>query len=382
MQAEIVSRKRVIAAVVRTMPAMLPRTANTGHALAPLYSPTSISAISRIVQHLRRAWVRQGEEMVAAVRTARRLARATMLAEVAAWRHDVAQQGRADRAARRAVAKQVAAAEQGHRAARVHGVSAGRKAQREARGATLTTAQAAGTAIAAEARLVRAAARCKATLRRDEALRNAARTNWLAGLEGRERAHERKHDEIARRAHVAAAVRAGGYTQEVHAVHVAAWQAMRQNAARVREAVEVGRARVGPSGGLWGGAGTWESARAPFPTKLVGAATDAPPEVRRQSSAPLEPPRVAAVLSDREPRPWQVQEGVTAELAAFLDGEAEPFSDFFTLTTGNGTSHAAKIAFGRYVGTAPTAFGSRAPLLPPPVLPRQRVLAPEIVSLT
>jgi hypothetical protein len=54
---------------------------------------------------------------------------------------------------------------------------------------------------------------------------------------------------------------------------------------------------------------------------------------------------------------------------------ADPIFDFMTITTGNGPIHAAKVSFGQYVGTVPTAFGLKgAPchhdkMLPEPALP-------------
>jgi hypothetical protein len=49
----------------------------------------------------------------------------------------------------------------------------------------------------------------------------------------------------------------------------------------------------------------------------------------------------------------------------------DPMFEFMTISTGNGPVHAAKVAFGQYVGTVPTAFGSLANgcVLPEPVFP-------------
>lgn len=64
-----------------------------------------------------------------------------------------------------------------------------------------------------------------------------------------------------------------------------------------------------------------------------------------------------------------LQSGGEAELMAFMDAQLQTFHNFMTITTGNGPSHAAKVAYGQYVGALPTAFGSGPAQLPEPVLP-------------
>jgi hypothetical protein len=76
---------------------------------------------------------------------------------------------------------------------------------------------------------------------------------------------------LAKKIAAAAALRAEGYTDEVHAAYVAAWQEKQQRAAWVREARLEALARVGPAGGLWGAAVPWDVARQPYPVKLVAA---------------------------------------------------------------------------------------------------------------
>ena len=54
-----------------------------------------------------------------------------------------------------------------------------------------------------------------------------------------------------------------------------------------------------------------------------------------------------------------VQAEEAQELHAFMDGGEHAYDGFMTITTGNGASHAAKVAFGQYVGVPDIPFGRR-----------------------
>ena len=62
-----------------------------------------------------------------------------------------------------------------------------------------------------------------------------------------------------------------------------------------------------------------------------------------------------------------VQARIHEELQDFMDASDHAYDGFMTITTGNGSTHAAKIVYGEYVGTGATAFGRLAPALPEPV---------------
>jgi hypothetical protein len=266
-------RKRVIANVVRTLPSMMPRHVNTGHALAPLYTPLSITSISYAVQKLRRAWSQRNAEFTSAVRTAAHLAHASMLREVAAWRTTEARNGAAAREACAASATKVMARNKDDR--RAYAVAArGRVARQAGRTAARGSALKAGAALAAEGRLVRDTDRYKGMQRCEADMQHAARERWLHGLIVREHSSAMKKGKQEQRAVQAAAVRATGYTQEVHDAQAAMWQEQRLQVGQQRDARDAGQKLVGPAGGLWGAAVPWESVREELPVALVGVAAE------------------------------------------------------------------------------------------------------------
>jgi hypothetical protein len=272
-------RKKIIVEVVRSLPAMRPRPTHTGHALAPLYSPLSIATVSTAMAQLKQAWSQHNHELASALKDAQCAALFSMRAELTRAKQEQAAVIRFEQAmAARAV---VETRGEGLRVAQAQ-VGAGevRRERQAARQKILEASRAFGAAAAAEGRLVSGQQRLRAAERR-------AHAAFVAGARRREVAEwdaeragalqERMH---AKKTAAAARLRTEGYTEEVHAAHVAAWQEKQQQAAWVREARLEALARVGPAGGLWGAAVPWEVARQPYPVKHVAASENLVPLVR------------------------------------------------------------------------------------------------------
>ena len=273
VQADILVRKQVIVNVVKCLPALQPRSLQTGHRFAPLYTPLSITTFTQTVQQLKCMWAARNAEVASAVRTARRLALATMHQEVAQWREvrvrSISHAKKAAQAARRAAQAEQTAALRSRAKATVE-----RKARQAARKAVHGASASVGAAIAAEARYVRGADQYKAQRRQEAATQAMARARWLQGLQEGERVYELKGARTAKRREAAAAVRARGYTQEVHQKHEAAQQCQEVAVADAKAAREAGQVRAGLPGGLWGAATPREAGRAAYPMAVVMAATD------------------------------------------------------------------------------------------------------------
>lgn len=280
MQAEVLMRKQIIVNTVRSLPALQPRSLNTSNSARPLYTPLSSATMSRASQQLRSVWTARNAEAATAVKTARRLALVSMHHEIAEWRDARATLRSRERAAA-AEATHAADAAQAQ-AARVRVEAAGRRRERQgARAAARRAAAAAGAALSAEARIVRGADWYKAAQREEVAVRASARAKWLQRLDAQEGVYERKTTRIKAAAAHAESVRAQGYTQAVHDHQAAAWYEQAAAVAAVKAARDAGRARVGPAGGVWGGAVPWEIARDPYPMAFVVAASEnLPPQVR------------------------------------------------------------------------------------------------------
>jgi hypothetical protein len=93
VQADLLTRKRVIVEAVRHMPRMMPRTTGTGHALAPGYVPATMATMARAVSTLKAVWQRRNSLVAHALKQAHHLALRSMCDEVAA-RREVQQEER------------------------------------------------------------------------------------------------------------------------------------------------------------------------------------------------------------------------------------------------------------------------------------------------
>jgi hypothetical protein len=146
-------RKKIIVEVVRSLPAMQPRATGTGNALAPLYSPLSIATVSRAVTQLKRAWAQHNHELVCALKDARRVALASMHAELQAARQERAAVIRAEAAVAARAAVEAREEDLFAAQARVQ-LGEARRVRQAARRKVLEASRSLGAAAAAEGRLV------------------------------------------------------------------------------------------------------------------------------------------------------------------------------------------------------------------------------------
>ena len=273
-------RKQVIANVVRSLPALAPRSLKTGHCYKPVYAPLTMATFSELVQQMKLLWKQRNVELVAALRQARALAFTSMRREMAEWRRTQAARRASEHIAANSAIDTAAQQRAGALHARVQAAH-GRRARQTGRAAARAAAAATGAAIAAEARAVRGADRYKADRRAEAVLQAQARQKWLAGLDTQERVYEGRAHKIEANVANAAAVRAAGYTQEVHDAQADEWFDKQARAAQLKAMREAGQARVGSPGGVWGAGVPLESVRDPFPMAFVVAASEnLPPEVR------------------------------------------------------------------------------------------------------
>lgn len=266
-------RKQVVVNMVKCLPALQPRSAKTGHCLTPLYTPLSITTFTQTVQQLKCVWAERNAEVASAVRTARRLALATMHQEVRQWRDAKAQSVAHARQALQMTQQAACAQQAAALRSRVQAASE-RRARQAARKAVRAASSCMGAGIAAEAHLVRGADRYKARRREEAATAAMARARWLQELDADERVYEQKGARIQKHRDTAAQVRARGYTQAVHSAHEATQQEREAAVADAKAAREAAQARAGPPGGLWGAATPREVGLQAYRTAVVMAATD------------------------------------------------------------------------------------------------------------
>ena len=158
MQADLLTRKRVIVEAVKQMPSMMPRHTDVGHSLAPGYVPATMATMARSVDTLKHVWRQRNVSVVEALKQARKLALDSMHQEVLARctaRYDARCQERAEAAA---IFAGNADAQQDAARCRVAAVRARKEHSRAVCGAK-GRARGVGGSLAAEARAVRHAER-------------------------------------------------------------------------------------------------------------------------------------------------------------------------------------------------------------------------------
>lgn len=272
LQADLLTRKRVIVEAVRQMPRMMPRSTCTSHSLAPGYVPATMATMARSIQALKAVWRQRNSLVGDAIRQAHRLALVSMHEEVV---HRVAVLYNARmraRAAAATVAADNAEAQAGALRRRVAEVRKG-KARGTAALAARDRARGVGASLVAEARAVRQSERYAAVKEQHARQKAAARERWYGQLAAQEDKDAAKVEGLRAKQAAAAALRASGYTPAAHQAHVEHLQELCENAATARLALLQGRAMVGPAGGGWGSEPP-QILLEPYPTSTVVAAAE------------------------------------------------------------------------------------------------------------
>lgn len=363
LQADLLTRKRVIVEAVQQMPSMMPRHTAVGHALAPGYVPATMATMSRSVHTLKQIWNQRNATVVDTIKEARKLALESMHDEILtrrAARYNVRCQERAHAAAVFAGSSATQKDAARHRAAVVNA----RKSNSRAAILAKRQARSVGASIAAEAQRATHVDRYMAAKREDELKRQQAEVRWEAKLEEEENADARKLQQLNLKKSAATAVRDSGYTSAVHEVYAAKYQELCEHVARERTKLQQGQAMVGSGGGIWGSCPP-QVLLTPYPTTaIVAAAENEAPEHVRAKHLHAHALHIQKGHSSNMAPCVQKQNGQDP-ISAFADIQPcmikRVYNDFFTITGGIDGTFAAKVAFGSYVGLPDVPFGTTAP---------------------
>lgn len=272
VQADLLTRKRVIVEAVRQMPSMMPRHTAVGHSFAPGYVPATIATIARSVEMLKRVWHQRNTTVVNTIKQARKLALESMhreLLERSNARYNARCQERAQ-----AAAVFAGNADAQHDAARCRNAAVRARHQRsKAVCSAKARARTVGGSLGAEARAVRHADRYAAMKQAHERMQQEAQDRWEAKLERAEEADACRAAAFQLKREAAAAVRDSGYTPAVHQVYSDKAHKLCERAASARLALYQGKAMVGPAGGTWGSCPP-QVLLDPYPTSTIVAAAE------------------------------------------------------------------------------------------------------------
>lgn len=277
VQADLLTRKRVIVEAVQQMPAMMPRHTAVGHSLAPGYVPATMASMACSVDTLKHVWRQRNIAVVDTIKQARKLALESMHDEVVARRakrYDTRCQERAQ-----AAAVFAGNADAQHDAARCRKAAVrARKQRSRAVCCAKARARTVGASLAAEARAVRHADRYAAMKQAHKRMQQEAEDQWQASLIREEEADVTRAAQFQLKKAAAAEVRDSGYTRAVHQVYADKAQELSEKAASARIFLNQGKAMVGPAGGLWGSCPP-QVLLEPYPTStIVTAAENEEPE--------------------------------------------------------------------------------------------------------